>query len=166
VACDPQCAVDYVDIGQRWIEFQVARGYHAGPLTSVFQEIQTGQVSAEPAGLMPGGNQILDLNSPTLTQTLCNPLRVPSFPGTIIPDGRFALDVEVNSINFNRSAYIERCGSSLHKLINSDFTANSHAVLWSLVDGEIDGLFLPILRPFKLDPPRQVARKDCCVSYR
>lgn len=152
---DPDCQSSYGAIGERWIELQVTCGYHSYPSTFAFQQIQSGKVTPEPAGVGSGGNQILDLNSSTLTQTPCDPLQVPS-GGTIVPDGRFAIEKV-----YPGRTYIERCGAYLHRLIggpSSTFTANSHAVLWSpVVSGEIDGLFLPSLRRLELRLPQQVA---------
>jgi hypothetical protein len=165
---DPDCFTSYRAIGERWIEFLVTCGYHSYPSTAAFEQIQGGQVIAEPTGVTLGGNQILDLNSPALTQTLCNPLRTPT-AGTFVPDGRFALDQE-----FQGNTYLERCGSSLHRPIGSPggewFTANSHAVVWSLQSNEIDGLFLPSLHRFKLRLPQSVASlckrlaADLCIQ--
>jgi hypothetical protein len=153
---DPDCSTSYRAIGDWWIEFLVTCGYHSYPSTAAFEQIQGGQVSAEPPGVTLGGNQIFDLNSPALTQTLCNPLRTP-ITGAFVPDGRFALDEE-----FSADTYLERCGSSLHRAIGSPgvwFAANSHAVLWSPGVGrkEIDGLFLPSLRRLERRLPKPVA---------
>jgi hypothetical protein len=54
----PGCSANYVAIGERWIEFEVTCGYHSYPSTGAFEQIKGGQVSADPAGATPGGNQI------------------------------------------------------------------------------------------------------------
>jgi hypothetical protein len=153
---DPQCSASYVAIGERWIEFQVTCGYHCGPTTIAVQGLQSGQVAAEPAGVGPGGNQILDLSSPTVTQTLCRPLKVSS-AGTIVPAGGFALD-EASS----GSTYLERCGSHQRRPIGASwgsFGVSPHIVLWSPSGSirELDGLFLPSLRRLVLRLPGPVA---------
>jgi hypothetical protein len=154
---DPDCPASYLAIGERWIEFVITCGYHSYPSTGALEQIKGGQVRGDPPAVTPGGNQILDLNSPTLTQTLCSPLRMPS-AGTIVPDGRFALDEE-----FNNNTYLERCGSSLHRPIGDPgprvTTISSHAVLWSpgVIRNEIVGLFLPSLQRLELRLPKPVA---------
>jgi hypothetical protein len=110
----------------------------------------------------PGGSQILDLNSPTLTRTLCDPLQLPAPPGTILTDGKFAIDEEAEAPDYFQQTYLERCGSSLHEPIGTDlslFTADSRAVLWSAGGSanEIDGLLLPSLRRLKLRLPQEAA---------
>lgn len=158
----PVCGAQYVTIGEEWIRFDVSYGYHSGPVVSLFEQVKTGQVRGEPAGVAPGGNQILDLDSPSLTRTLCDPLQMPVPAGRIVPDGRFAIDVESEAPEYVQHAYLERCGSSLHEPIGTDvsgFTANAQAVLWSGggSPNELDGLFLPSRRRLKLRLPRPVA---------
>jgi hypothetical protein len=152
---DPECFTTYSGIGDLWIAFVTPCGYHHGPVTSAFQQLETGQVIATPAAVQAGGNEIVDLNSPTATQTLCSPLRVPNI-GTIIPDGLFAVD-KLSPGN----VYLERCGSSSHRLIARGigwFGANSHAVLgFGSFSNEFDGVFLPSLRRFKFRLPQQIA---------
>lgn len=151
---DPDCSESYLAVGERWIEFDVTCGYHSYPSTAAFQQIQSGQVRAVPAGVGPGGNQILNLNSSTLRQRLCHPLRLPS-AGTFVPDGRFALAEE-----YQGNTYLERCGSHLNRPLGPSgelFTANSRAVLWSPFSNGLEGLFLPSLHRFKLRLPQPVA---------
>lgn len=154
------CSSSYVAIGERWIELEVTCGYHSYPSTYAFEQIHTGQVVSQPTSVGPGGQQILDLNSPTLTQPLCAPLRVPS-EGAIVLDGRFALE-SARDLNGNlQQTYLERCGSSLHTPVGGAdrrFSASATAVLWTpVVSGEIDGLFLPSLRRLKLELPPPAA---------
>ena len=154
------CGSSYAAIGQRWIELEVTCGYHTYPSTAAFEQIDTGQVVPQPAGVGPGGRQVLDLSSPTLTQTLCAPLRVPS-TGAIAIHGRFALESPRDVTGNLEQTYLERCGSSVHMPIggaDSMFAASATAVLWTPVaSGEIDGLLLPSLRPLKLRLPRHAA---------
>jgi hypothetical protein len=141
----PLCGAQYATIGDQWIEFDVSYGYHSGPIVPMYEKITSGQITTEPAGVTPGGNQILDLNSPSLTRTLCPPLQMPVPPGTIVPDGRFAIDEEAVAPDYIRHAYLEGCGSSVHEPIGTDlslFTADSQAVLWNAGSAvnERDGL--------------------------
>ena len=128
----------------------------------MIEQIKSGQIMTEPAGVTPGGSQIIDLSSPSLTRTLCAPLQMPVRPGTIVPDGRFAIDTEGAAPSYSRHAYLERCGSSLHEPIGTDlslFTADSQAVLWSAGSSvnELDGVFLPSLRRLKIRLPQELA---------
>jgi hypothetical protein len=154
----PLCGGQFATIGDQWIEFDVSYGYHSGPVIPTYERIKSGQITTEPPGVTPGGNEILDLDSPSLTRTLCDPLQVTVAPGTIVPDGRFAIDVESEAPEYVQHAYLERCGSSLHEPIGTDvsgFTANEHAVLWSAggSPNELDGLLLPSRRRLKLRLP-------------
>ena len=158
----PLCGAQFATIGDQWIEFDVSYGYHSGPIVPTYERIKSGQITTEPPGVTPGGNQILDLDSPSLTRTLCDPLQMPVPAGRIVPDGRFAIDVESAAPEYVQHAYLERCGSSLHEPIGTDvseFSANAHAVLWSAGGSpdELDGLLLPSRRRLKLRLPRQVA---------
>lgn len=158
----PLCGAQFATIGDQWIEFDVSYGYHSGPIVPTYERIKSGQLTTEPPGVTPGGNQILDLDAPSLTRTLCDPLQMPVAGGTIVPDGQFAIDMESEAPEYVQHAYLERCGSSLHEPIGTDvseFTANGHAVLWNAggSPNELDGLLLPSRRRLKLRLPRQVA---------
>ena len=156
----PWCGAQYARIGEEWIEFDVSYGYHSGPIVPMYEQISNGGIATEPPGVMPGGNQILDLGSPSLTRTLCAPLHMPVSFGTFVTDGRFAIDEEIEAPNYFLHAYLERCGSPLHKTIGTDvssFTADPQAVLWSGGSAnELDGLLLPSLRRLRLRLPEQL----------
>ncbi len=169
---DPQCSASYFAVGNNWIEFQITCGYHCGPTTFAFQNIQSGQVVGQPPGWQPGGTEIPDLNSPILTRTLCAPLTVPSgstdtnqtLPGTILLSGRFAVAQQWSPYNLNLYTYLERCGSTLHELLTPElssragqFAINQHALIWVGGGGSVHGLFLPSLRRFRFRIPQQAA---------
>ena len=116
----PLCGAQYVTIGDQWIEFDVSYGYHSGPTVPTYERIKSGQITTNPPGVKPGGNQILDLDSPNLTRTLCDPLRMPVPFGTIVTDGGFAIDEESAPPEYVQHTYLERCGSSLHEPIGTD----------------------------------------------
>lgn len=168
---DPQCGVSYTAVGTRWTEFQITCGYHCGPTTFSFQNIQSGQVNDQPPSWRAGGTQIPDLNSSSLARRLCKPLRVPhgfpdpyaaTTPGGIVFAGRFAvaLDWYQSSSGLEDQRYVlERCGTHLHDvLLNSapggfPLAINSHAVVWpapGLKDKTIHGVFLLRRQPFKI----------------
>jgi len=168
---DPQCSASYVAVGDQWIKFEIACGYHCGPTTFAFQNIRTGQVDDEPADWRPGGSEIPDLNSPALTRTLCKPLKVPAgftdtstyqtLPGTIVLYGRFAVAQQWSSGNLNLYTYLERCGSRLRRQIDPNgwpFSASTHLVVWMTAGPAgphraLDGLFLPTLRRVRITLP-------------
>ena len=164
---DPQCSTDYAAIGSQWFEFQITCGYHCGPTTFGFQNIQSGEVDDQPPDWKPGGTEIPDLNSPTLTRTLCEPLRVPrgftdpnsgTMPGTIEFYGQFAVAQQWSAGNLNLYTYLERCASRLRKSIDPNgwpIAANTRAVIWmtGYSHPAFDGLFLPTLRRFRLTRP-------------
>lgn len=153
------CSADYRAIGNRWIEFEFACGYHSGTVTTALQQIRSGQVIVAPATEVPGGQgggtDIVDLNSPTGTRRLCSPLRVPAY-GKIALDGRFA----VEESNLNENVFLEHCGSHSRMMIGRGlFSVDSGAVLMSVgsTSNAIAGLFLPSRRRFSFRLPRQLA---------
>jgi hypothetical protein len=159
---DPTCSASYTAIGAHWIEFQISCGYHCGPTTFGFQNIKTGQVDDQPPDWKPGGTEIPDLNSPTLTRKLCKPLMVPrgfsdptagNMPGTIVLDGPFAVAQQWSTDNLSLSTYLERCASGLRKSIDPNgwpIVANASAAIWmtGYRDPALHGLFLPTLHRF------------------
>jgi hypothetical protein len=154
-----QCSAEYIAIGNQWIEFWFACGYHTGTVTDALEQIRSGQVIVAAAGaaggLQGGGTEILDLNSPTGTRSLCSPLQAPTY-GTIVPDGRFA----VAESNLDENVFLEQCGSHSRTMIGRGiFSVNSRAVLMSVgsTSNEINGQFLPSRRRFRFRLPRQVA---------
>jgi hypothetical protein len=167
---DPQCSASYTAIGSQWIEFRITCGYHCGPTTFAFQNIQSGQIDDQPAEWRPGGTEVPDLSSPTLTRTLCKPLEVPAgftdpstqqtLPGTISFYGRFAVAQVWSPGNLNLDTYLELCGSRLRKSIDPNgwpLAANRHAVVWTTngISSKVDGLFLPSLRRLVFRAPSQ-----------
>jgi hypothetical protein len=126
------CSADHRAIGNRWIEVDFGCGYHSGTITTVLQQIRSGQVILAPAAAIPGrqggGTGIVELNSPTGTRRLCSPLRVPNY-GKIALDGRFA----VEESNLNENVFLEHCGSHSRMMIGRRlFSVNSRAVLMSV----------------------------------
>jgi hypothetical protein len=49
-----QCSAEYIAIGNQWIEFWFACGYHTGTVTDSLQQIRSGQVIVTPAGAAGG----------------------------------------------------------------------------------------------------------------
>jgi hypothetical protein len=141
-----------VAVGADWIEFDETC-YHCGN-TYVFQDVHTGARRQEPST----PDSILNLNSPSLTEPVCAPLRVPR-TGSLIFDGLFAVAEE------HRGDVLERCGTTLAESIGPVLLAavdDPHAIAWQSesdatrnVD-RVQGVFLPTLRRFVLMIPRVV----------
>lgn len=157
-------------IGADWIEYFVV---DSG--TYVFQNIETGTLRTLSAW-RPGGTTIPDLNSPSLTQRLCSPLRVPAdwtpyaqwsaYPdneklhaGSVTVDGRFAVlegtSRPTSTGAVTEYAYVERCGSRVRKPTSQEFVANAHAIIapGGGSDPTLTGWLLPSLTPVTIPAP-------------
>lgn len=165
-----------VAMGARWVEFEVNQtgscgdGIHneCGAITHPFYNIRTGKRRYE----SPENTTVFDLNSSTLLRTVCRPLRVPS-NGSLTFYGKFAVASEPDSEQ-DKSLFLERCGSYLHMEIDEpkggpsgdlyagDLSANTHAVLWRVLDatgrwhGRFAGRLLPSLRGFTVTLPSNI----------
>ena len=144
-----QCSINLAGAGRYWVQWNWAFGCteHCGGPNGAFQSLQTSQLQPL-LGWQPGGTVIPDLDSPTLAQRLCEPLRVPTGPGVLDLYGRFAIDPSAD--------YLERCGS--HRRFRIDGygpVANLAAVVWQAAahEGELQGRFLPSLRTFSMPTP-------------
>jgi hypothetical protein len=170
-------------LGARWMRLDVTGNqdcgdhvhYYCGPITHAFYNLQTRQVRAEPHTT---GTQIVDLDSPSLTRSVCAPLHMPS-DGSIALYGSLAVvSIDSNTLEYGtqqyKSFFLERCGSHLHMPIGQTFDhgasaaptrlfANAHAVIWPLLDAggsswqaRFAGILLPSLRRFTAAVPRSV----------
>jgi hypothetical protein len=123
----PRCSV--VDAGSDWLDIYFSSGRSSREL---YQNLHTGAVKPSPKLRR---SQKIDLNSPTLTGS--NACR----------HGEFLVV----------GAYLERCGSKLHKLIlptMSYLVINSQAaIMWVTRRGQLDGIELPGLRGFAVKTP-------------
>jgi hypothetical protein len=162
-------------------------GVHCSSPRYEFQNIDTGQLAANPASV--GGTVIPDLNSPTLARKLCSPLRVPGaqinpydrgpVPGTVTLYGRFA----VSSLAFaagEGAAHLHKCGSRLDQQL-SDVTqeaypayvppsGNTHALVWApglRPDGQfprqLNAVRLPSLRRLVIPVPATIGASSTLV---
>jgi hypothetical protein len=138
-----------------------------------FQNLHTGTVrDKDPTG----GSTILDLNSPSLSQRLCSPLRVPRYydifsgfgPGSMVPDGKFAIALGTDNSGIGL-IYLERCGAHLHRLLTKapytgpppPWAANGTSVVWQSARNELAGVFLPSLRRFTIRLPAAALPTGC-----
>jgi hypothetical protein len=154
-------------IGADWIEFDET-GYN-GTQHLVFQNIATGEVRQDPTT----ATTITDLNSPSLARRLCTPLTTPygaeyagqEFHGSVQFYGRFVIASSEN--NGEQTAYLEHCGTKLHRLLTSanyvysssmpPMSATTRAVIWQSAAGTLTGLFFPGLQRFTVKLPAAAA---------
>ena len=151
-------------VGADWIEYWVPNP-NATYQQFVFQNIDTGQTRTL-AGWQPSGQVIPDLNSPSLGQRACAPVRVPDvwyadgedWPGTVSFFGRYAV-VGGTTRAEKAFGYLERCGTRMHRWIGAVgalgsgyASANAHAVVWQQSFGsDLQGAYLPSLKKFTVD---------------
>jgi hypothetical protein len=174
-------------VGSRWIEIRYDAGVDCGDHIHScgeydrFYEIATGRIRPSPRS---SSTSRIDLDSRYLVRPLCRPLQSPSLgplgpTGTLALYGQFALRFTGWPIPFFDNAApegasggwtLQRCGSNQQIPIDTEgeptafggLTANDHAVLWSVVDGNglwrgrIAGRFLPSLRPFVAQIPQRL----------
>jgi hypothetical protein len=158
-------------IGSHWAAFSAPPGDPRDYSSFEFQNLQTGHVvDNDPADATHG----LDLNSPQLVQSICQPLSLPRVSngytsgwGSLTFDDGFAI------ASGGGGAYLERCGSRLHEFLT--FTApsnvdgiawcsyldcppasNTHEIIWPAAAGQLAGMFLPDRRRFTIRVPAKV----------
>jgi hypothetical protein len=139
--------------------------------TNLFQSIHTGQVMPDPA--TQGGHERADLDSPQLAQPICSPITdPPGFnmftapgPGLLRFEGPFALATG-STPRGGTATYLEKCGSHLHQLIESNsaavgppspFAASPHAIVWQQSSPNLHIEFLPSRRRFVIPPPKSAS---------
>ncbi len=169
----PFCDInsDLVDAGSEWLEFSEANcpmGEHCS-VQSIFQNLQTGKVSSDPA--VQGGHELADLDSPHLAYHICSPLTIPEGfniyaapgPGELRFEGRFALASSPGPKGGSQT-YLEECGTHLHQLIEANNAAvnpgpiafSPHAIVWQQGEQDLNLELLPSRRRFLLRLPRPV----------
>jgi hypothetical protein len=175
--CGPLGGISPVRIGDDWAEVPLFDGDPEHILQQfAFQNLQTGNVLANPAGEATTVN----LNSPTLAENVCAPLTVPTFrtaysqaPSTLTPiDDGF----EIADAN---DSYLERCGTHLHQFLGSDLpyncapptcgpVGNAHLVVMENETGIgwIDGMFLPSRQRFSIYVPVNVGSVGADLAVR
>jgi hypothetical protein len=174
-------------IGSHWVEYGMTTcedpGVHCSSPRYEFQNIDTGQLAANPA--TPGGTVIPDLNSPTLAHKLCSPLQVPSAqispydpgpsPGTVTLYGRFA----VSSLDYGAGqgeAHLHKCGSQLDQQLidlsnpTSPPIGNTHVLVWSpglepngQYPHQLNAVRLPSLRRLVIPVPPTIGGSSTLV---
>jgi hypothetical protein len=157
---ETECAVAGA-VGAYWIRWN-ASCYHCA-VTSFFQSIQTGELRADPTN----ATTFADLNSPDLAHRTCPGVRlirdhdsIGMGWGSLTPYGQFAL-----AIGTGNSAFLERCGTPMRRLLaNGDtevsraLASNSTAIVWQAVTSHLSGLFLPSLQTFTIPLPSAIVK--------
>jgi hypothetical protein len=138
--CQPQA------IGTQWIEFD-AGSIGVGDV-ALFQNINTGALRRDPTTARTFPN----LDSPTLAQRLCRPVRVPSRTFA-----KFAFEGPFVLLTDEGGSVLERCGTPMQMALSGPGPAvlGAGMVLW--LPGSprlIDGISLPDLQRFTVAPPR------------
>ena len=181
LGCDAGCMggtpafsdAEVYELGSHWLEFEGPSGgpcgdgihYGCGPLT-VYGYFNILTHTVRKNWSLTGDRSILDLDSPRLVRTVCQPLRVPT-GGSLRPYGKFAVATEADG-----SSFLERCGSQLKMPLDGRYdppsspsagvSANDHAVTWEVLDQyglwhrQLDGVLLPSLRRFSASIPSYV----------
>jgi hypothetical protein len=157
-------------VGAHWIRWD-ASCYHCA-ITSLFQNIQTGELRADPTN----ATTFADLNSPALAHTTCPGVRLlrnfdspGAVWGSLTTDGQFAL-----ATGTNNSVYLERCGTRMLRLLGNDsrpanpLASNDGAIVWQtlsrqngllLTSTQLNGLLLPSLQRFTIPLPSPIAKQ-------
>lgn len=171
------CPPEIEQLGSRWVALDIGKEDYHTLDRFVFQNLQTGQVASDPAR----PDTTVNLNRTGLTQGVCRPLAVPTFhgpydnqPGSLTPIGNgFEIATAPN-------AYLERCGTHLHRFLTSlAYTnanpnrnrcaavvcppaANPRVVVWASPppSNQIHGIFLPSLQRFSIPVPTRIDPSD------
>ena len=113
--------------GSRWME--VNEDAYCDPRIGPCSTPSTAFVSlpsARTGVYRPARRRVLDLNSPSLSRTVCDPLAAPAAAGSLTFFGRFAVT------SGSQPEYLERCGSHLHRrLLGTPIfdTGTVHAII-------------------------------------
>ena len=160
--------------GRAWLQYDHEScdtgGQHCSS-GSVFQNLSTGELRHDPSR----GATTVDLSAPSLSQTVCRPLTVPTtyelfaaapVPGSLSFYGSFA--VAIGGDKNGPRVYLERCGTHLHRLLTTApieslpvFGANTREVVWMSHSHFLSALTLPGLRPFTIRLPERLVARTC-----
>jgi hypothetical protein len=131
-----------IHVGTDWIEYDQQSNRFGDRF--VFQNIASGALRKDPSNR----RTIVNLDSPTLAEPVCGPLRVPR-EGTLEFAGRFAV------ADGPSGTFLERCGTRLHLSLPPDFIAlTPHAIVTiGRPTRALGGILLPSLRRFTVALP-------------
>jgi hypothetical protein len=181
--CDRACKRYYnylgiAGVGAKWLVAEVAphqscgpNDYHndCGPAIYLYYNIATGRRGFP----HPGANDILNLDSPTITSPVCSPVSLP--PGSPLVPPALGFDRGFAFVQSQNGIYVQRCGSSRQTYLTNAyntspfwggpgthaFFANQHAAGFGCAHDEgqtlafdFSGIFLPSLTPFTATLPK------------
>ena len=157
---DPEVVCVPGAVGAYWMEW-VASSYHHLPTSIYFQNIQTGELRADPTT----ATTFADLNSPALAHKTCPGVAlIPDlYPdkswGSLTMYGQYALATGSDSHD-NLKVVLERCGTRTRRLLatNSTVVSNARTIVWQSVTNRMNGLFLPSLQTFTIPLPSGIAK--------
>lgn len=131
-----------IAVGANWIEYDKQSARLGDRF--IFQNIATGAVRGDPTN----AKTLADLDSPSLAQRVCAPLRVPRH-GQLTFDGRFAV------AQGPTGTFIEKCGRRLRIPVPTEDVATAPgSIVWlPSATGAPSGVFLPSLRRFTVARP-------------
>ena len=137
------------------------------PTIVQFQNLRTGVVRADPERI--GGRTVANLDTAGLTQTLCQPIRMPRswdphfgpVVGSLSRYGPIAISSTVahTKDNYVFTTNLQRCGSPAAQIIDRRGTpliANRKVVLWQSTANQLKGFVLPSEQPIQVDLPRKL----------
>jgi hypothetical protein len=154
-------------VGADWLALAAScEMEHCGSTQFFYQSLSDGTIAPDPSA----GSTTVDLDSPTLSHTLCSPVTVPSAPSypfdhygaaSILVDGRFAVSTS------GGGSYLARCGSQLHQFLTYTSypgcahetcapPANSNLIVWQSAPLRLSGIFLPTRHPFVIALPAEI----------
>lgn len=169
-AAASDCSATPNAVGARWlrVDEQWDCMFHGCATATEYVDILTGQLAPAnaTASVRVGGDQTIDLDSPTLVRTLCSPLRQPA--GAVYPDGRFTI-TETFTMTQALVVTVERCGSH-HRLRFGplgSWAANSRVIVWGpgLPRRGFAGARLADGRRFVVPVPRAIRRLGSWSFY-
>jgi hypothetical protein len=153
-----QCLPDAV--GADWIELAFSC-YHC-QTSYRYENIATGAETS----YSPSSGSVLDLSSPTLRQSVCRPLGIPT-DGSLSFDGSYAIVQERHGTG---NALLEQCGERRVLLLGSDIYVSSNSpsmIVWRPdvfgASVTLGGLFLPSRQPFTLGLPEAIVNSGVNV---
>jgi hypothetical protein len=157
-----------VALGRDWVRVEhPVDQMEYSPTIVQFQNLRTGVVRADPE--RSGGHTIANLDTRGLTETLCEPIRIPPswdphfgpIVGSLSLYGPIAISSSVANTNANYvfTTRLQRCGSPATQIIDREGTslvANRQVVLWQSAPDQLAGFLLPSEQPIQVNLPRKL----------
>jgi hypothetical protein len=157
-----------VALGRDWVKVEhPADQMEYSPTIVQFENLRTAVVRADPERI--GGRTIANLDAGGLTETLCEPIRIPRswdphfgpIVGSLSLYGAIAISSSVanTDANYGFTTRLQRCGSRATHTIDREGTplvANRQVVLWQSTPDQLAGFLLPSEQPIQVNLPRKL----------